>query len=185
MAATNKNYKLPYTLFSSRKHPRIIDLFRMRNIENDLNDWQKHMETFFNEELSIAGKSGTVEFTASDGYVKTLTIDITKTGYDVIGITKIRADRNNYVVLGWDVKQENGVLEVYVMRLEHYLAEKQVMTNASASSTSTLNTSVTPNTVTTNTTITPTRITKTAESTNISVKIMYRKKYTAYAEKEA
>lgn len=44
MAATNKNYKLPYTLFSSRKHPRIIDLFRLRNIENDLNDFIKFQE---------------------------------------------------------------------------------------------------------------------------------------------
>ena len=55
MAATNKNYKLPYTLFSSRKHPRIIDLFRLRNIENDLNDFIKFQEAEHARFMQYAG----------------------------------------------------------------------------------------------------------------------------------
>lgn len=55
MAATNKNYRLPYTLFSSRKHPRIIDLFRLRNIENDLNDFIKFQEAEHARFMQYAG----------------------------------------------------------------------------------------------------------------------------------
>lgn len=178
MAATNKNYKLPYTLFSSRKHPRIIDLFRMRNIENDLNDWQK----FFNEEFISEEKNADVEFT--DETTKTISFNIAKQGYDIVGVTKVSTNDVDCLVHGWDANA-NGNMYFTVIKLNNLLAAKSLMTNATASSTSTLNTGVTPNTVSTTTTITPTRITRQGGTYNVRFTVIYRKKYTAYAEKEA
>lgn len=184
--SNTKKYKFPVTPFSKRNDNRIAIFFKLRNIENDLNDWQKHQEAWINSEIITENKTGTVSYTTSNDAKQTCTIDIAKSGYEPVSVEAITTNNADVVVSGWDISANSATVQL--TNIKHYLAALGVMTNATASSTSqsTLNTSATPNTVTTTTTttITPTKVSKTAATVTITLKVCYRKAYTAYSGKQ-
>lgn len=181
-----KKYAFPVTPFSRRNDNRIANFFRLRNIENELNDWEKHEEAFLNSEIVTETKTGTVSYTTSNDAKQTVTINIAKTGYEPVSVEAITTNNANVVISGWDISANSATVQV--TNIKHFLAALGVMTGATAASTSnsTLNTSVTPNTVTTTTTttITPTKVAKAAETVTITLKVCYRKNYVAYTEKQ-
>lgn len=67
--ANNKRYSFPVTPFSTRNDNRIANFFRLRNIENDLNDFIKFQEAEHARFMQYAGdmifRSMYVPFTAN------------------------------------------------------------------------------------------------------------------------
>lgn len=54
--ANTKDYKMPYPLWGGNKrHPRMMDLYRLKNIENDLNDFIKFQEAEHARFMQYAG----------------------------------------------------------------------------------------------------------------------------------
>ena len=170
--SNTKKYKFPVTPFSSRNDNRIANFFRLRNIENDLNDFAKHIQTYANAEHTTEVITKTISFTASE-HTKTLTFaasDITKSGKVPVAIFACESADKDIAVTGFNLNGDTATVDL--VEQTNYLAAKGVVTNvAYASGTSGA--------------LTVTKLQGVAKTNiTITLEILYRKTWSNYSEKQ-
>lgn len=167
-----KKYKFPYSPFSTRNANRIADFFFLKRVEQDLNDFSKHLQTYTNAEHTTEVITKTISFTASE-HTKTLTFaasDITKSGKIPVAIFACASADKDIAITGFNLNNDGATVDL--VELTNYLAAKGVVTNvAYASGTAGA--------------LTVTKLQGVAKSNiTITLEILYRKTYSNYSEKE-
>lgn len=170
--STNKKYKFPYSPFSTRNANRIADFFFLKRVEQDLNDFSKHLQAYTNAEHTTEVITKTISFTAAE-HTKTLTFsasDITKSGKIPVAIFACESSDKDIAVTGFNLNGDTATVDL--VELTNYLAAKGVVTNvAYASGTAGA--------------LTVTKLKGVAKSNiTITLEILYRKTYANYSEKE-
>lgn len=170
--SNTKKYKFPVTPFSNRNDNRIANFFRLRNIENDLNDFAKHIQTYANAEHTTEVITKTVSFTASE-YKKTITIpasDITKSGKVPVAIFACEVADKDLIIAGFNLNGDTATIDV--MSPRNFMTSLGVVTNVAYTSG-------------TAGALTVTKLTGVAKTNiNVTLEILYRKNWSNYSEKQ-
>lgn len=168
----NKQYKFPYSPFSTRNTNRIADFFFLKRVEQDLNDFSKHLQAHTNLEHTTEVITKKISFSTAE-HTKTLTFaasEITKSGKVPIAIFACESADKDIVVTGFNLNGDTATVDL--VEQTNYLAAKGVVTNvAYASGTAGA--------------LTVTKLQGVAKSNiTITLEILYRKTYSNYSEKE-